>query len=56
MRHIKYIIALNDDEVTLLEKIFKDKTTSQTTKKRSQILLDADVNHGKTRQRKEIAK
>lgn len=56
MRPITNIVALTDDEVTRLENILKDKTTSQTIKKRSQILLDADVNHGETYQRKEIAK
>jgi transposase len=56
MRPIKYIVALTDDEVTRLKNILKDKTTNQTIKKRSQILLDADINHGETHQRKEIAK
>lgn len=56
MRPIKYMIALTDDERARFEKIVKDKSTNQTVKKRSQILLDADMNHGKKRQRTEIAK
>jgi hypothetical protein len=55
MRPIKYIVALTDDEVTRLEYILKDKTANQTLKKRSQILLDADLSHGEKRQRTEIA-
>ncbi|WP_239984872.1 hypothetical protein [Sporolactobacillus pectinivorans] len=56
MRPIKYSVALTDDEVPRLKSLLKDKTTNQTIQKRSQILLDADINHGETHQRKEIAK
>lgn len=56
MRPIKYIVALTDDERARLEKMIKDKATNQTIKKRSQILLDADLNHGEKLPRKEIAK
>ncbi|MFT9426743.1 MAG: helix-turn-helix domain-containing protein [Sporolactobacillus sp.] len=56
MRPIKYKVALTDAEKAQLEKIIKDKSTNQTIKKRSQILLDADRNHGEKLQRTEIAK
>ncbi|WP_240697385.1 helix-turn-helix domain-containing protein [Sporolactobacillus sp. THM19-2] len=56
MRPIKYIVALTDNERARLKNILKDKMTNQTIKKRNQILLDADTNHGETHQRKEIAR
>lgn len=56
MRPIKYSVALTDDERARLEKIIKKKSTNQTIKKRSQILLDADLNHGEKLHRTEIAK
>ncbi|MFT8318730.1 MAG: hypothetical protein ABF651_10750 [Sporolactobacillus sp.] len=56
MRPIKYTVALTDDERTRLEKIIKNKSTNQAIKKRSQILLDADLNHGVKLHRTEIAK
>jgi len=38
----KYAISLNDSERELLKKVIRDKTTSKTVLKRSQILLELD--------------
>lgn len=56
MRPTKYVVKLTDDQVQFAEKILRDSKSSQTVKTRAQIVLDADINHGKTYSNIEIGK
>jgi len=51
----KYVIALTDLERKYAQKVVSDKTTSETFKKRAQILLGLDTSVGKPETQAKIA-
>jgi len=51
----KYVVALSKSEREFVQKIFNDKTTAPTFKKRAQILLALDTNIGKPQTQTTIA-